>query len=146
MPTIEVRTKITGANAPLEPVFLELVSELITLRELIRRTVAQQIQELTITQRLDAAGTQAALARQYLSEDEVAAQAEAGRVKMPATEESLGPRVNVEAEITKALRAFKAQRFFVFVGGRQVENLDEELDFAQQTQVTFLRLTPLRGG
>jgi hypothetical protein len=146
MPTIEVRTKVTGANAPLEPVFLELVSERITLRELIRRTVAQQIQELTITQRLDVATTQVALARQYLSEDEVAVQAEAGRVKMPSTEESQGPRVNVEAEIKKALRAFTAQRFFVFAGGRQVENLDEELDFAQQTQVTFLRLTPLRGG
>jgi hypothetical protein len=107
MPTIEVRTKVTGANAPIEPVFLELVSEFITLRELIRRTVAQQIQELTITQRLDAAATQVALARQYLSEDEVAALAEAGRVKMPTTEESQRPRVNVEAEIKKALRALR---------------------------------------
>lgn len=146
MPTIEVRTKVTGAEAPLDPVFLELVSESITVRELIERAVSQQIHELTLKKRLDATAARAALARQYLSPEEVQAQAQEGRVKMPTVPDAQGPRVNEKAEVEKAVRAFKAQRYFVFVGGRQAEDLDEELDFSQQTQVTFLRLTPLVGG
>ena len=146
MPTIEVQTRVTGGAAPLEPVFLELVEERITARELINRAVREQIHELVTKKRLDAARVQDALARQYLTAEEIAAQADEGRVKMPATPEAAAPRLDEAAQVQRAIRAFEEGRYYIFAGGRQVESLDEELDFSRQAQVTFLRLTPLRGG
>lgn len=148
MATIEVQTKIMGhaaSGTAIEPVFLELVEETITARELIRRAVMQQIHELSFKRRLDAAQVSDVLQRQYLSESEIAAQSAEGRIKMPGAPEELKP-VNVENEIARAMRAFEGGRVFLYAGGRQVENLDEELDFSRQSKVTFLRLTPLMGG
>ena len=45
-----------------------------------------------------------------------------------------------------ALEAFERNGFFVIVGGRQVESLDEELALGADTDVRFVKLTPLVGG
>lgn len=50
----------------------------------------------------------------------------------------------VEAEV--AVRAFGRNGFFVFVGDRQVEDLDEELTLAEADVVSFVRLVALAGG
>ena len=51
-----------------------------------------------------------------------------------------------EEQARVAEAAFARNGFFVIVGDRQVEDLDEELDLAAETEVRFLRLTPLVGG
>jgi hypothetical protein len=45
-----------------------------------------------------------------------------------------------------ALSAFGRNGFFVFVGDRQIEDLDEELTLAEADVVSFVRLVPLAGG
>jgi hypothetical protein len=45
-----------------------------------------------------------------------------------------------------AEEAFSHNGFFVIVGDRQVEDLDDELDLTADTEIRFLRLTPLVGG
>ena len=45
-----------------------------------------------------------------------------------------------------AERAFQDGRYFVLLNDRQAENLDETIDLARTTEVTFLLLTPLKGG
>ncbi len=50
------------------------------------------------------------------------------------------------AQADAALRAFARNGFFVLVGDRQVDDLDEELTLAELDVVSFVRLVPLVGG
>jgi hypothetical protein len=54
--------------------------------------------------------------------------------------------IDWERQAEVALEAFEKQKFFVFVDGTQVEALDEEIALGADTEVRFLRLTPLVGG
>jgi len=146
--TVEVRSRVVGQTAAdLDPVLLELVEEQITVSELIRRTVEEQVRDLLTRRRLEAPEVQAALNQQYLTTQEVAEQSQAGKVSLHApAERNVPSRIDTPAEVAKALRAFEAGRFFIFADGRQVEGLDEVLSFEQQASVTFLRLMPLVGG
>lgn len=57
------------------------------------------------------------------------------------------PRVlDWHAQAEAALSAFARNGFFVFVGDRQVDDLDEELTLAEADVITFIRLVPLAGG
>ncbi len=51
-----------------------------------------------------------------------------------------------DAVVARALEAFERGRFLLLADNRQVETLDETIAFAPGATVTFLRLTPLRGG
>ena len=51
-----------------------------------------------------------------------------------------------EQEATAAVEAFQRNGFFVFVGARQIDNLDERLRLAETDVVSFVRLVPLEGG
>jgi hypothetical protein len=51
-----------------------------------------------------------------------------------------------ETQAQTALDAFTRNGFFVFVGDRQVDDLDEELTLAGTDVVSFVRLVPLVGG
>jgi hypothetical protein len=134
---VEVRSAIPGA-AGLPAVLIELAAERTTARELISRAVAEQIRLL----RADLPRCRAALDRQYLTAEEIRAQAAGGAVKLPA------PPVepDVAAEVARAHRAFGRGAFVLLVGGRQVEELDEEIVLRLGEPVVFLRLTPLMGG
>ena len=55
-------------------------------------------------------------------------------------------RLDWEEQARVAEDAFLRNGFFVLVGDRQVEDLDEELDLDADTEIRFLRLTPLVGG
>jgi hypothetical protein len=50
------------------------------------------------------------------------------------------------AQADAALRAFGRNGFFVFVGDRQVEDLNEELALAEADVVSFVRLVALASG
>lgn len=50
------------------------------------------------------------------------------------------------AMVAVALDAFQRGAFFVLTGERQLIDLDEEIDIARTTDVTFIKLTPLKGG
>ena len=53
--------------------------------------------------------------------------------------------IDVERQVASALRAFEGNGFFLLVGDRQVESLDEPLDLTSG-EVSFLKLVPLVGG
>ena len=85
---VEVRRRVAGSAAggsPLDPVFLRLVDEELTLAELIRRTVEEQVRELVVRRQREVADVRRALDRQYLTGSEVEAQArEQGAVRFPS--------------------------------------------------------------
>jgi hypothetical protein len=55
-------------------------------------------------------------------------------------------RLDWEKQAETALDAFARNGFFVFVGDRQVDDLDDELSLADTDVVSFVRLVPLIGG
>ena len=63
-----------------------------------------------------------------------------------------GPKSSVprmidwEAQFRRACEAFESNGFFVLIGDRQAENLDEEFEVGLETEVQFVKLTPLIGG
>ncbi|HEX2516468.1 MAG TPA: hypothetical protein VH257_17305, partial [Chloroflexota bacterium] len=55
---VEVRSRVAGSAAgrsPLDPVFLRLLDEELTLAELIRRTVEEQVRELVVRRQREVA-------------------------------------------------------------------------------------------
>lgn len=147
--TIEVRSQVFGRlqeSPELAPVLLNLIKEHLTVAELIRRSVEEQVRELVVERRIDAQQARRALDRHYLIAAEIAAQAEQGAVLYPSNRATEVVQINSKAEVQKALRAFEAGSYIILVNGQQVEHLDEELTFSSNTKVTFLRLMPLVGG
>lgn len=142
---VEVQSRVLGRAVELEPVLLELLEEQISVRELVRRTVEEQVRDLIGRRALDNKSARQTLERQYLTDEEIAAAAAQGRVSLPKLSSS-GTNLNAEREVERALKAFESRKFQIFIEGRQIESLDEQLSFREQTRVTFLRLMPLAGG
>ena len=137
---VKVSSKVPGANGDILPeVLVDLEADVTTAGELIRRAVQEQVRLLSS----DAARGRRALDRQYLSTEDIRAQAAAGVVRMPA-------RVSAERdtaeEVERAQRAFERNVFALFAGGRQLRRLDEVIVLRLGEPVVFVRLTPLAGG
>jgi hypothetical protein len=147
--TLEINSRIVGARpeAPaLDRVLLELLEQRITVTELIRHTIEEQVRNLTVRRKLAAEDARRALDRQFLSPGEINAQAEHGAVRWPSQRSLTPPALDPQFETEKAIRAFQAGSYVILVNGRRVENLDEVLTFDLDAKITFLRLTPLVGG
>jgi hypothetical protein len=54
--------------------------------------------------------------------------------------------IDWELQADAAVDAFEHNGFFVLIGGRQVEDLDEPVRLDEATDVAFVRLVPLVGG
>jgi len=52
----------------------------------------------------------------------------------------------LEEAVDRALAAFTAGRFVILIDGRQVSSCEEEVRLTPSSEVTFVRLLPLRGG
>jgi len=137
---VKVRGVVSGVDRYGMPdVLVEFAGERTTVSELIRRAVEEQIRLLGV----DVARCRTVLDRQYLAAAEIRAQAATGVVRMPA------PRLDppdVAEEVARAHRAFERNVFVLFVAGRQVDRLDEEIVLRPGDPVVFLRLTALVGG
>lgn len=143
---VEVQSRVVGGSRDdaLSPIVLTLFEETITTAELIARTVEEQVHDLMVARRLDSLHAERLLAKQYYTSQELAEQIdETGAVRYRRSEK---PAIDVQAQTTRALNAFKAGEFIVIVDGRQVETLVEPVTLKLDTRVTFLRLMPLVGG
>ncbi|WP_437094389.1 hypothetical protein [Streptomyces sp. enrichment culture] len=110
---------------------LEIAEERLTVRELIRRRVFQEVAEYN-------ARTPEVF--QGLVQPTDAERAVNGyALKEPR-------RIDPEEQTGLALRAFAGNGFLVLAGDRQVTDPDEEIDLPPGTEVTFLKLVPLVGG
>ncbi len=146
---IEVRSRTLGLATPPSPldcVWLVPPAQKITLAELIAATVAEQVRELLARRRLQAAEAIPILRRQYMTPSEISAQAAQGAVRYPSPRRAQAPELDPAVEVERAWRAFEAGAYFVYVDGRRVTDLAEEVVCEPGARVTFLRLMPLRGG
>lgn len=110
---------------------LEVTSERVTLRELIRQRIRKEVDEFNREQ----------------------SDVFSGLVQPTDTERVLNGyrlksrrQLNWEHQYEKALEAFEKNGFFVIVDGRQVEDVDEVIPLRESSEVHFLKLVPLVGG
>jgi hypothetical protein len=109
----------------------------LTLREFIERVVRAEVGAFAERQ-----GERRLI--HFLSEQEIGEQAARGRVDFGGRE--LDQRVDVDDSVGVALESFEDGVYLVLVDGHQYESLDEPVNVADDSRVTFLRLVPLAGG
>ena len=130
MATITVYDETTS-GARTNELTLEFLNERVSVRELIRSRVYQEVTEYN-----------ARMPEYYR-----------GLVQPTDAERVLnGYRVRErrkldwEAQYRKAIRAFHGNGFMILVDDRQVDELDAEVELRHDSTVTFLKLVPLVGG
>lgn len=74
------------------------------------------------------------------------AQQPARRLLVTPYERRPGRLIDWQQQADVAVDAFAKQAFFVFVDGEQADALDDEVSLHTDSDVRFLRLTPLVGG
>jgi hypothetical protein len=110
---------------------MEIFEEELTLRELVRRRVYQEVAEHNAAQR--------ELFRGLVQPTDAELTLNGYRLREPR-------RIDADRQFELALAAFAGNGFVVLVGDRQVEELDAVVDLRRDTEVTFLKLVALVGG
>jgi hypothetical protein len=130
MLTITIRDEtLTGQSIGEHP--LDLLTERVTVRELIRSRVYQEVQDYNRRQPETFRGLiQPTDAEQTLNGYRVRGHRQ----------------IDWKAQFEKACDAFERNGFFVLVNDRQPDSLDEELTIDPTKTVTFVKLVPLVGG
>ncbi len=110
---------------------LDCLTERMTVRELIRARIYQEVQDYNQRE------------PEYFR----------GLVEPSAAERVLNGyklkakrKIDWEEQYKRALEAFDRNGFFVLVGNRQAESLDESFEVKVETEVSFVKLVPLVGG
>ena len=130
--TISIRDQ-EGARAAAEQ-SLELdVPAALTLRDLIRTRVREEVAKA------NAAIGAGRPFRTLVQPTEAEATLNGYRLRK-------GRTIDWRRQADRAEQAFMRNGFFVLVDGRQVEDLDEELALNADSEIRFVRLTPLVGG
>ena len=130
--TLTVRDETTSSFGSADEGFtLDLPSERITLRELIRTRVYQEVSDYNLHQ------------PEYFR----------GLVQPADAERTLNGfkvrqrrKIDPEKQFKRAIESFHRNGFFILVNDRQVDDLEEEIEIGADTSVTFLKLVPLAGG
>ncbi len=110
---------------------LEIAGEHVTLRELIRRRIQDEVEEFNRKKSDVFFG--------LVQPTETEKVLNGYRLKKPR-------KLNWESQYERALEAFAGNGFFVIVDGHQVEELDEVIPLQENSSVQFLKLVPLVGG
>jgi hypothetical protein len=131
--TLKIRDETTlslGADE-VESFTLDVLTARITVRELIRTRVANEVRDYNLSQPEYFRGLV----------QPTDAESTLNGFKMPKRR-----RIDPEKQFELALRAFYTNGFILLVDDRQVDELEEEIEVRPDTTVTFLKLVPLVGG
>ncbi len=129
--TIRDETTFAFGNDAEGAFTLDVLTERITVRDLIRTRVYQEVRDYNLRQ------------PGYFR----------GLVQPTDAERTLngfkmrqGRRLDPEKQFEKAIESFYRNGFLVLVNDKQVDELEEEIEVRPDTTVTFLKLVPLVGG
>lgn len=128
--TLTIRDESVGGDT-LHEFALEILTERITVRELIRSRVYQEVQDYN--QR------QPEVYQGLVQPDDAEQTLNGCKLDKSRT-------IDWRRQYEKALDAFESDRVLVLVDDRQVDTLDDEIVIRPGTSVSFLRLTLLTGG
>jgi hypothetical protein len=121
----------TATGSVTNELSLDVLTETITVRELIRSRVYQEVQDYNLHRQ--------------------SKQPFRGLVTPTDAERTLNGEkpvreIDWKAQFDKACRAFEGNGFFVLVDDRQTESLDEPVTLRHDAKVSFVKLVPLVGG
>jgi hypothetical protein len=116
----------------LQEVTLTLTSTRVSAREIIERRVRMEVQ--TFNEQQDQQ-----VFRGLVQPRDTERELNGYRLKKPR-------KIDADEQIQRALEAFESNRFFMLVGDRQIESLDELIGMGRDPRVLFLKLVPLVGG
>jgi len=132
--TVTMRDETAGGRATGQTV-VEFLTERVTVRELIRGRVYQEVADYNRRRHGGADGSFRGLVEPTDAERTLN-----GLRPQP------GRDVDWHAQFDKACEAFDRNGFFVLVDEKQVESLEDEITLRPGTAVSFVKLTPLVGG
>ena len=130
MPTLTIKDETTSGES-VEALTLEFLTERITVRELIRSRVHQEVKDYNAT-RPD-------VFRGLVQPSDF--EKTLNGYKAPSRRP-----IDWQKQFDKAISAFEANQVLILVDDRQTESLEQEIVLTPGTEVTFLRLVPLVGG
>lgn len=128
--TLTVRDETTSGEARAS-MTLEFPTERITVRELIRERVYQEVEDYN--RRSDGAFRGLV-------------QPAPKQASVDGSKEEPRRTIDWKEQYEKACEAFESMRVLVLVGDRQMGSLDETIELTRDVDVTFLKLVPLVGG
>jgi len=127
-----IRDETTASLGKAEHTFTVHVSgEKISVRELIRQRVTQEVTEFN--------SHQPAVFRMLVQPNDTERTLNGFKFHKPRF-------VDPVEQFEKAMEAFEGNGFIVLVDDYQIQNLDDEIALHPETSVTFLKLVPLVGG
>lgn len=112
-------------------IVLEFLTECITVRELIRSRVYQEVQDYNL---------------QKITGGRMLVQPSSTEAALNSPRAAAKSTVNWKPQFEKAVEAFERKQILVLIGSRQAASLDEEIVLTPSTTIAFLRLVPLVGG
>ena len=131
MPAILTIHDETASGQTTNTFTLECLNERLTVRELIRARIYQEVRDYNLNQ----------------------PECFRGLVQPTEAERVLNGyklrdrrKIDWEEQYQGALEAFGRNGFFVLVGDKQAENLEQEFEVKVDTEVSFVKLLPLVGG
>jgi len=130
MPAVTFRDE-TATGAPVAEARVEGLPERMTVRELIRLRVREEVARHNARPSDRFNG--------LVRPDGAEAELNGHRLREPR-------RLDWERQAEIAEKAFLANGFFVLAGDRQVEDLDEEVDLTADPDLVFIKLVALVGG
>jgi hypothetical protein len=118
---------------------LNVLDETITVRELIRSRVYQEVDDHN--RRVREANARSVPFNGLVTPTAAEENLNVPRVGRPAARE-----IDWKKQFETACDAFGRNGFFILVNDRQVEELDETITLGATSTVSFVKLTPLVGG
>ena len=134
MPTITIHDETTAGNSTAE-LTLDILTETITVRELIRSRVYQEVDDFNRRQRTNPAANFHGLVQPTDTE----ATLNGYQLKSPR-------QIHWQPQFEKALEAFQHNRILILIDNHQAASLDQPLTLTPTTRISFLKLIPLVGG
>lgn len=131
MPNVRVRDEMRPGGGSGDEFVLPGLPDHVSVRELIRTRVREEVAK---------ANADRSQPRRLLVAP-LEAEMTVNGYRVPE-----GRTIDWQRQAEIAVEAFERQGFFVFVDGRQAGSLDEEIALLADSEVRFLRLTPLAGG
>lgn len=122
---------------------LDVLDETITVRELIRSRVYQEVDDYNRTVREAVASQVAYNGLVKPTNLEVQLNAAHGA---PAQGKARQREIDFKKQFEVACDAFERNGFFILIDDKQAERLDDAFTLRHDSQVSFVKLTPLVGG
>lgn len=133
MTTVMIRDE-SMSGATIREFSVEIPGEQITVSELIRSRVYQEVKELNARMASSSTEIEELVP---LTSTEVALNGQRSKQAVP---------VDWKVHFDRAIKAFKANQILILVDGQQVDSLNELINITPATDISFLRLKILMGG